>query len=243
MLLTRCPECDTTYRVTEETLKKASGQVRCGRCATVFNANAELQETNSDPAEADAPRRRATDTPAAQRPEPPQPAAPKATQALEAKQAEIEPGVSIGTTSVADVAAETKVAAGDAAAEAGPQGEIPDPQAITATEVDRVLTDNLAAAPFVWRRTGEAPRSRWWTTACALALIALGAQALHHFRADLAKHPTFGPWVTAAYNTFGIEIAPTWDVHQYEIIDWVATAEPNTRGLGSLKITARIWLS
>jgi predicted Zn finger-like uncharacterized protein len=41
MLLTRCPECDTTFRVTDETLKKASGQVRCGRCASVFNAYAE----------------------------------------------------------------------------------------------------------------------------------------------------------------------------------------------------------
>ena len=44
----------------------------------------------------------------------------------------------------------------------------------------------------------------------------------------------------AAYGALGAEITPNWDVHQYEIIDWVATAEPNPRGLGSLKITARI---
>jgi hypothetical protein len=44
----------------------------------------------------------------------------------------------------------------------------------------------------------------------------------------------------AAYATLGMEIAPSWDVRQYEIIDWVATAEPDARGLGSLKITARI---
>ena len=36
------------------------------------------------------------------------------------------------------------------------------------------------------------------------------------------------------------EITPNWDVQQYQIIDWVATAEPNSRGVGSLKITARI---
>ena len=47
MLLTRCPECDTTFRVTDETLKKASGQVRCGRCASVFNAYSELQDAGS----------------------------------------------------------------------------------------------------------------------------------------------------------------------------------------------------
>ncbi len=44
MLFTRCPECETTFRVTDETLKKASGQVRCGRCASVFNAYAELHD-------------------------------------------------------------------------------------------------------------------------------------------------------------------------------------------------------
>ena len=44
MLFTRCPECETTFRVTDETLKKANGQVRCGRCASVFNAYAELHD-------------------------------------------------------------------------------------------------------------------------------------------------------------------------------------------------------
>ena len=44
MLFTRCPECDTTFRVTDEALKKANGQVRCGRCASVFNAYAELRD-------------------------------------------------------------------------------------------------------------------------------------------------------------------------------------------------------
>src|SRR5262245_9154983 len=107
MLLTRCPECDTTFRVTEETLKKASGQVRCGRCASVFNAYAELQDSDAKPVEADAPRSHAkTSAPAERRPEP-KPAAPSATVRLETKRAEAAVGVSLGTTSVADVIAET----------------------------------------------------------------------------------------------------------------------------------------
>ena len=54
MLFTRCPDCDTTFRVTDDALRKANGQVRCGRCASVFNAYAERRE---EPAEAvpDAP--------------------------------------------------------------------------------------------------------------------------------------------------------------------------------------------
>ena len=254
MLLTRCPECDTTFRVTEETLKKASGQVRCGRCASVFNAYAELQDSDAKPAEADAPRRQARSSAIVDRqpepqpepkpepkhelqPEQPQPTPPEPVR-LETKRAET--GSGLGTTSVADVVAETKLAAADAAAEARAETTAPDSQPISATEVERVLTDDLAAIPYVWLRTDEPRRSRWWTVAAALAALALGLQAIHHFRARLAGHPTFGPWVTAAYKKLGVEIAPSWDVHQYEIIDWVATAEPNERGLGSLKITARI---
>ena len=44
MFFTRCPDCATTFRVTDEALQKAHGQVRCGRCASVFNAYSELRD-------------------------------------------------------------------------------------------------------------------------------------------------------------------------------------------------------
>ncbi len=37
-LLTRCPHCDTCFRVTDEQLGIAKGKVRCGSCMEVFNA-------------------------------------------------------------------------------------------------------------------------------------------------------------------------------------------------------------
>lgn len=37
-MLTRCPGCETTFRVTAEQLKARHGQVRCGACQKVFNA-------------------------------------------------------------------------------------------------------------------------------------------------------------------------------------------------------------
>ena len=239
MLLTRCPECDTTFRVTDETLKKASGQVRCGRCASVFNAYAELQDEGVSPSPAAA----RTQAEALQRPppEPSKPAAPAPTR-LGTKRAENGPGTSVGTASLAEVVSDAELAAADAASETRADAAARDTGAISATEVERVLTDDSAGAlPYVWQRAGEPPpRPRWWTVATALALLALGVQLIHYFRADLAGHPTFGPWLTATYKVFGVDVAPNWDVHQYEIIDWVATAEPNARGLGSLKITARI---
>ncbi|HEY6897258.1 MAG TPA: zinc-ribbon and DUF3426 domain-containing protein [Rhodocyclaceae bacterium] len=37
-MLTHCPVCATTFRITPEQLKARQGRVRCGQCATVFNA-------------------------------------------------------------------------------------------------------------------------------------------------------------------------------------------------------------
>jgi predicted Zn finger-like uncharacterized protein len=67
-MLTQCPNCQTTFRVTTEILRVADGQVRCGRCQTQFDALERLID-ESEPA-ADAGR-----TPRALRSAPPQPAA------------------------------------------------------------------------------------------------------------------------------------------------------------------------
>ena len=37
-LKTRCPACDTVFKIVPDQLKVSSGWVRCGRCAEVFNA-------------------------------------------------------------------------------------------------------------------------------------------------------------------------------------------------------------
>ncbi|HZE11484.1 MAG TPA: DUF3426 domain-containing protein [Burkholderiales bacterium] len=45
-MMTRCPTCGTAFRVTEQQLAIRDGQVRCGRCDTLFDAIASL---SSDP--------------------------------------------------------------------------------------------------------------------------------------------------------------------------------------------------
>lgn len=52
-LLTRCPHCETRFRVTDEQLGIAKGKVRCGNCMEVFNA-VEHQQTES-PAKPETP--------------------------------------------------------------------------------------------------------------------------------------------------------------------------------------------
>jgi predicted Zn finger-like uncharacterized protein len=45
-MLTQCPNCQTTFRVTTEILRVADGQVRCGRCQTQFDALERLIDEN-----------------------------------------------------------------------------------------------------------------------------------------------------------------------------------------------------
>ncbi|MBI5786923.1 MAG: zinc-ribbon domain-containing protein [Rhodocyclales bacterium] len=55
MMLTRCPYCSTTFRVTPEQLKVRQGQVRCGQCRRVFDALRALDENVAKPAPAPRP--------------------------------------------------------------------------------------------------------------------------------------------------------------------------------------------
>ncbi|HEY9183104.1 MAG TPA: DUF3426 domain-containing protein [Gammaproteobacteria bacterium] len=243
MLFTRCPECETTFRVTDEASKKASGQVRCGRCATVFNAYAELQ----DSAKVGDPKLLSPVTEIPSEPLKPGQGAPAPASTTEARAANGDAAQGDDTDeAVADPAVPQETAAAPSAAPNDDADEGPD--LISAKEIDQVLTANVGAglppATPTWSTLGAHPvrgrPSRWWGAAAALALLALLAQGLHHYRSEIAGHPTFGPWIQQAYGLVGTELTPSWDVHQYEILDWVATAEPNSRGLGSLKITARI---
>ncbi len=56
-MLTRCPACTTTFRVTAEQIKLRAGRVRCGQCQHAFNALDTLIEesipTPSEPPEPD----------------------------------------------------------------------------------------------------------------------------------------------------------------------------------------------
>jgi predicted Zn finger-like uncharacterized protein len=249
MLFTRCPECQTTFRVTDEALKKANGQVRCGRCATVFNAHAELHDPDAKAAEEATPQ----DAALAQAPEVPTrasqisapppaapPAPPPAPTPPPTEPTATPPPRNVQANAVKAVVAE--IAAGEREAASAPSEE-PASDELGPRQVEEVLTTHPAPIAGLWPlpTPPERPRrSGWWAVGALLALLALLLQTVHHFRAELAAHPSFGPRVQAAYARLGLEVSPRWHVEDYEILDWIATAEPNSRGQGSLKITARI---
>ncbi|MEJ2435946.1 MAG: DUF3426 domain-containing protein, partial [Pseudolabrys sp.] len=47
-MFTRCPECKTIFRVTDEQLEAAGGRVRCGHCAAIFNARDSLADSAAE---------------------------------------------------------------------------------------------------------------------------------------------------------------------------------------------------
>jgi len=298
MLFTRCPDCDTTFRVTDDALKRANGQVRCGRCASVFNAYAERRE---EPAEAigDAPSQRAiaatpsqqakADAAAQQSPgvthasralapelsfapqpapspqpviapapapqpafaaggEPVEPAAPNpAIRLVASSPPEAEPHTPaldadadpLGGLSVASVVAQLEQGAVDTDADVGELDAVPD-EAMPPAQVEAVLETEPVGD---WRhalKDSSPRRSGWWSAGVAFGVFVLALQMINHYRAELVKQPSVGSLVQAAYAALGIVVLPHWDVRQYQILDWVATAEPSSGGIGSLRITARI---
>ena len=70
--------------------------------------------------------------------------------------------------------------------------------------------------------------------------MSLALQAAHHFRRELATQPAVGPVLVAAYDHLGLPIIAAVDLAQYEIVDWVAAAEPVPGERNTLRITARI---
>jgi len=67
---TRCPQCQTTFRLTAAQLKARDGKVRCGRCQNVFQAEQHLVPQTAKPAKGPA-RKRATRKPASTAPDSP----------------------------------------------------------------------------------------------------------------------------------------------------------------------------
>ena len=53
-LITRCPACQTSFRVVPDQLRMSEGWVRCGQCSDIFDAQANLQTaTASNPPDGD----------------------------------------------------------------------------------------------------------------------------------------------------------------------------------------------
>src|ERR1700750_3192492 len=51
-LITRCPACETLFKVVPDQLRISQGWVRCGQCGEIFDASADLRQHEAGPAAA-----------------------------------------------------------------------------------------------------------------------------------------------------------------------------------------------
>ncbi len=220
-LATRCPACDTAFRVVPDQLRVSDGWVRCGRCAEVFNAGERLIDV-----ETGAPRQMpepvaAPDAP----PEPRPPAPPGASQVTATTHVDIEFDTAAPEPEAAPAADDGESAprvrrdegealfetpsAADATAVAGTIS-------ITPTgDLDSELRAEPAAMPSFLRRAERAQRWRRPGVRATLAvLLALGlagllGQATYVYR-DLvaARFAAARPVLDQACALLGCTIAP-----------------------------------
>lgn len=62
----------------------------------------------------------------------------------------------------------------------------------------------------------------------AALILLLLAQAVHHYRRDLAVVPQLGAPLEAIYGAIGVPLEPRWDVNAYEVRQLGAASDPST---------------
>ncbi len=277
-MLTQCPSCQTTFRVTSEILRVAHGQVRCGRCHTQFDALERLLEEAPDgPIESG--RFLKPSEPQIEVEEPAtqeditlegrhiaitgtyrsldDPEQPQIHQEVTEEWVEIDEIDDIDDIDEFD--ADVPAAEEDEDERAGIDGiEVreefeTDTEAAPARlirqvdpEFDRMAfepapaaLDDAEAAPDLDlfapkpRRTALA-----WKLLALPLLLALIAQVVHHYRAELARHPRLGALTMRAYDALGLPLTPDWNLHAYEVRQWGVLSDPVNPG--TLKVRASV---
>lgn len=198
-MVTTCPACHTRFRVTSEQMDAHGGDVRCGRCAKVFNAHAYLEhepealepeafepedeldaQVEDFTAEEIIPPRMEEEPPADEEPEPSL-VEPINEALIDAVEPEPLPETEEPLPAVVEP---VSTEAGESAVELEPAPARP-VEAISPVEEEEV----------------EAPKEKrrffWlWLIGAILLLASLGAQGLYFFRSDLAaRHPEFKPFL------------------------------------------------
>lgn len=188
-MMTRCPACGTGFRVYRDQLDARHGQVRCGHCAVVFDANLHLTlfPEDTEPTPSPVPPEREPTPPLA---EPKQEARePEDEQALTKAEAEAtavaaRENAAEETPAEADAADDEPHASSEISAPEGashPAESVPRPAPIIP------VGDTLEDFGFAARSPRSRAASVAWGAAATLLMLGLLAQALYFFRVDVVK--------------------------------------------------------
>lgn len=176
-MLTRCPSCATTFRVTPEQLKAKAGNVRCGECHGVFNALDTLIE----------------EVPVIERPPEPvsEPLTDPVAEPAAADEAAVPPAPTVEASPVEESSAPDNPSI---------PADVPEPDHPSAEHA-------FAPEPLLHEEEGPPPRRWPWALAGVAALLALAVQGLLTFRVELAvMNPGWRPPLEALCDAAGCEV-------------------------------------
>jgi predicted Zn finger-like uncharacterized protein len=190
MLITTCTQCGARFRVTPQQLNAKQGQVRCGRCRTVFNGFEALERHPDD------------DTGA------------RLLAAREAAERGVAPSPPVEPLPYEDLpdieTLEPSYAAPSASAAAAPDEESrfvepPAPVASTPPRAPRRTSrDDLTLPPL----PRAAPAARAWSFGVALLGVLLAAELAYAYRGELAqRYPVLRPYLESVCGAAGCTVA------------------------------------
>ncbi|MGH8237543.1 MAG: DUF3426 domain-containing protein [Steroidobacteraceae bacterium] len=264
-MLTQCPNCQTTFRVTTEILRVADGQVRCGRCQTQFDALERLIDENeaADAQAGRASRERGATALSRGQPRDIEVEEPAAQEdiTLEGRHIEISgryrlPDGARGEPRMREETVEEWVEIDDIEDAAEEAHVIEVDEALLDGEVadDAVAQSGIEVAEEVYEpeqaqeepepemellaRPPRAPVPRVWKILLGPLVLLLAIQFVHTYRHSLARNPQLGRAIVGIYGAFGANLQPDWNLHAYEILQWHLGSDPALPG--TLKVRANL---
>lgn len=224
-LITRCPACETLFKVVPDQLRISEGWVRCGQCDEVFDASAHLVKDAPPPP---VPAVVAAEVMAAPEPvvEITQGNTPAVTSQfldLDLDFSEIEkterPRVELDFGDAPALSEGQPASVDGLAPDAPPPAVVPQaPEAVVEPDAGPVAPDPLSSSPaevsFLRTQSAESawhrPLVRVGMSVLVLGLLlTLAGQFIFHERDRLAAHePRLAPWLLAFCAPLGCSLAP-----------------------------------
>lgn len=243
-MYTRCPHCQTYFKISAEQLKKAGGKVRCGQCTKVFNSLGNLLEdlpvalserNRSAPQKPGIPAAHKTTPPPAKppapKPLPTKPAAPVVPPppAPAPKPAPKE-GVKLGGRDDPFIFHTDKPSPSAAARE--------ERETLHLTNEDKIehvpgsFSEVRDLVLYPGPRTEESPTfgNLFWNIGVALLLMIFILQYSYSMRDDLARYPELRPWIQKLCDIAQCDVPMQQNVDLIRLTHRDITIHPRVKG-------------
>lgn len=226
-MLTTCPECHTTFRISQAQLDCRRGLVRCGRCSAVFNAYDTLLPELQTPAQADTAAGSPTESGSGS-------GAPLPAETTET--AAPEPSAPPDAPSV--VSTEDHAAVQPAEPQAGESAPTQPEAGETAPPQGQETPESILLAELPAQRPPGRVSPLLWGFASAVLAVAFGLQLVYFLRAEIVHAwPQSRPLLTQACAHLGCDLPLPQDATAVRIDASSLETDPEDSARAVLNLT------